>query len=152
MDLRTKISAELKIALKDKDSVRSSTIRLIMAALKDRDIAARSQGHADGIPENDILSMLGTMIKQRQESMKTYRDAGREELAVREEQEIKIIQEFLPAQLSEAEVEEIIGDLMAEHDVSEMKDMGKVMAVLKSDYAGQIDMAKASSLVRKKLG
>lgn len=152
MDIRAKFSAALKEALKSKDQTAMSTIRLILAALKDRDIAARGQGKADGIDDAEILSMLQSMIKQRRESAKVYCDAGREELAEREEAEIEVIQRFLPAQMSESEVGAAIDKIIADTGASNVKDMGKVMAVLKSEYAGRLDMGKAGGLVKGKLG
>ena len=152
MDKREEFNAALKDALKNKDQTTLSTVRLITAALKDRDIAARGQGKADGIDEAEILSMLQSMIKQRQESAKTYCDAGREELAEREEAEIEVIQKFLPAQLSDDEVSEAIDKIISETGAADIKDMGKVMGALKAQYAGQIDMGKAGGLVKSKLG
>ncbi|MCB1650417.1 MAG: GatB/YqeY domain-containing protein [Alphaproteobacteria bacterium] len=152
MDKRSEFNAALKEAMKDKDQIKLSTVRLILAALKDRDIIARGNGAADGIGDSDILSMLQSMIKQRQESAKTYCDAGREELAEREEAEIAIIQGFLPKQMSEAEVKAAIDAIVEETGAADIKDMGKVMGALKSRYAGQIDMGKAGSLVKQRLG
>lgn len=152
MNKREEFNAALKNALKNKDQTAMATIRLMLAALKDRDIAARSQGKADGIDESEILSMLQSMIKQRQESAKTYCDAGREELAEREEAEIEVIQAFLPKQMSEDEVESAISQIVEETGAADIKDMGKVMGVLKTKYAGQIDMGKASGMVKAKLG
>jgi len=152
VDKREEFTAELKTALKNKDSVAMSTIRLIMAALKDRDITARGKGQTDGISESEILSMLQSMIKQRRESVTTYRDAGREDLATREEAEIKVIEGFLPKQLSDEEVSATIDGLIKELGAKDIKDMGKIMGALKSRYAGQIDMGKAGGLVKEKLG
>lgn len=152
MDKREEFTAAMKDAMKSKNQTALSTIRLIMAALKDRDIAARSKGQADGIEEAEILSMLGSMVKQRQESAKVYCDAGREELAEREEAEIEIIQKFMPAQLSDDDVAAAIDSIIADTGASDIKDMGKVMGVLKSKYAGQVDMGKAGSAVKAKLG
>lgn len=152
MEKREEFNAALKTALKNKDQTAMSTIRLILAALKDRDIAARGQGKGDGIDESEILSMLQSMIKQRQESAKVYCDAGREELAEREEAEIEVIQAFLPQQLSDDEVDAAIEKIISDTGASDIKDMGKIMGVLKSEYAGQIDMGKASGLVKQKLG
>lgn len=151
LDKRTEFSSALKEALKNKDNVSVATIRLILAALKDRDIAAREQGNADGVDEGGILLMLQSMIKQRQESSKTYNDAGRCDLAEREEAEIEIIRQFMPKQLNEAEVTEIVDGLIVKMDAKDIKDMGKIMGVLKKDYAGQIDMGKAGAIARKKL-
>lgn len=152
MDKRAEFNLALKNAMKEKDQMSISTIRLILAALKDRDINARGSGHAEGIDENEILSMLATMIKQRRESAQTYCDAGREELAEREEEEIKIIQGFMPKQLEEAEILTIIDGIIADTGAESVRDMGKVMGVLKEKYAGQVDMGKAGGLVKEKLG
>ncbi len=152
LDKRAQFNAALKEALKSKNQTAMSTIRLILAALKDRDIAARGQGKADGVDEAEILSMLQSMIKQRQESAKIYCDAGREELAEREEAEIEVIQNFLPKQLSQEELEAAIVTIIADTGAASIKDMGKVMGVLKSQYAGQADMGKAGGLVKAKLG
>lgn len=152
MDKRAEFSAAMKEAMKSKDAVALSTVRLIMAALKDRDISARGEGKTEGIEESDILSMLSTMIKQRQESLKTYRDAGREDLAGREEEEIQVIQRFMPRQLSDSELETIVATLVKKTGAAGIKDMGKVMNALKADYAGQVDMSKAGAAVKKKLG
>ena len=151
MEKRAEFNAALKDALKNKDQIAMATIRLILAALKDRDIAARGTGNAEGIAESDILSMLQSMIKQRQESAKIYCDAGREELAEREEAEIEVIQRFLPKQLSEAEVAQALEKVIADLGAKEVKDMGRVMAVMKAQYAGQMDMGKVSGLVKQKL-
>lgn len=151
MDKRTEINNALKDALKSKDLVATATVRLILAALKDRDISARSKGNSEGVDETEILSMLSSMIKQRQESAKVYSEAGRDDLAEREEQEVDIIQSFMPAQLTDEELSNAISDLIAELGASDIKDMGKVMAELKSRYAGQVDMSKAGAEVRQKL-
>jgi len=152
MTKREEITAAMKTAMKEKNQTALSTIRLIQAALKDRDIAARGQGNADGISDAEILSMLQSMIKQRQESAQTYCDAGREELAEREEAEIEVIQTFLPKQLSEDEVNAAIAKIIEDTGAADIKDMGKVMGALKTQYAGQIDMGKAGGLVKVKLG
>ena len=152
MDKRSEITTAMKEAMKNKDQIALSTIRLINAALKDRDIAARGQGKADGVEDSEILSMLQSMIKQRQESAKTYCDAGREELAEREEAEIDVIKAFLPTQLGDDELQEVIQGIIEETGASDIKDMGKVMGVLKGKYAGQVDMGKAGGLVKEKLG
>lgn len=152
MSKREEFSQALKEALKNKDQVAMSTIRLMTAALKDRDIAARGNGQPDGIGESEILSMLQSMIKQRQESSKMYEDNGRPELAERERAEIEVIERFLPAQMSDDEVKAVIQKIIAEVGAESIKDMGKVMGQLKSNYAGQIDMAKAGGLVKGMLG
>lgn len=151
MDKRTEFNNALKDALKNKDQVAAAALRLILAALKDRDIAARSKGNSEGVDESEILSMLASMIKQRQESAKTYSDAGRDDLAEREEAEVEIIQSFMPKQLSDEETSDAIDALISELGAADIKDMGKVMGELKSRYAGQIDMGKASGAVKEKL-
>lgn len=151
MSKREDFNSALKEALKSKDQVAMSTIRLIMAALKDRDITARGNGKAEGIDDAEILSMMQSMVKQRQESSKTYTEHGRPELAEREEAEILVIQKFLPQQMSEEEAGAAIDEIIAETGADNIKDMGKVMAQLKTKYAGQLDMAKAGGMVKAKL-
>ncbi len=151
VDKRSEFNAALKEAVKSKDTVAMSTIRLILAALKDRDIAARGQGQADGIEEKDILSMLQSMIKQRQESAATYEKAGRAELAEREQAEVGIIENFLPRQLGDEEMKAAVDKIITDQGVSDIRDMGKVMAELKAKYAGQLDMGKASGVVKENL-
>ncbi|MBT6123357.1 MAG: GatB/YqeY domain-containing protein [Candidatus Puniceispirillum sp.] len=146
--MRDEITDAMKQALKAKDQVALGTMRLIMAALKDRDIAARGNGNQDGISDDDILSMLQTMIKQRNESAKMYRDGDRLELAEAEEAEIAIIQSFLPAQLDEAAMNAAIKATIAELGASSVKDMGQVMASLKNNYAGQMDFSAVSQMVK----
>jgi uncharacterized protein YqeY len=148
---RAEFTTALKEAMQSKDQVAMSTIRLITAAMKDRDIAARSSGNEEGIPDSEILSMMQSMIKQRQESSKTYRDNDRPELAEREEEEIKVIERFLPAQMSEADTSAAIEEIIADVGAESIKDMGKVMNELKTKFAGQLDMAKAGGLVKAKL-
>ena len=152
MEKREEFNTSLKEALKAKDQVAVSTIRLILAALKDRDISARGQGKADGVGDAEILSILQSMVKQRKESAKIYSDAGRHDLAEREEAEIVVLEKFLPQQIDAGEVSAIIEKLIAEVGAKDIKDMGKVMGVLKTKYAGQIDMAKAGGIVKEKLG
>lgn len=151
VDKRTEFNSALKEAMKNKDAIALATIRLIVAALKDRDIAEREKGKADGLDDAGILLMLQSMIKQRQESSKTYSDAGRCDLAEREEAEIEIIRDFMPKQLSDSEVGEIIDGLIKKMDAKDIKDMGKIMGVLKTEYAGQVDMGKAGGIAKQKL-
>lgn len=151
MSKREEFTTALKVAMQSKDQVAVSTIRLIMAAMKDRDIVARGDGNPDGISEAEILSMLQSMVKQRQESANTYAEVGRDELAERELDEIAVIKRFLPAQMSEEEVSAAIDSIIADAGVSDIKGMGKVMGELKTRYAGQMDMAKAGGIVKQKL-
>jgi uncharacterized protein YqeY len=149
--MRDTISAALTAATKAQDKRRVSTLRLISAAIKDRDIAARTAGKTEAT-DAELLDLLAKMIKQREESEKIYADAGRAELAKQEAEEIAIIREYLPKQLSDKDVEKAIADAIAKSGAASIKDMGKVMAELKANYAGQMDFAKASALVKAKLG
>ena len=149
--MREKIANALKKALKAKDHVALSTMRLIAAALKDRDIAARGNANTDGISDEEILGMLQTMIKQRTESAKLYRDGNRAELAINEEAEIEIIKNFLPAQLSLDEMKQAIATAISETGAGSIKDMGQVMGYLKAQYAGQMDFSSASQEVKAAL-
>jgi uncharacterized protein YqeY len=149
--MRETITAALKAATKAQDKRRMSTLRLIAAAIKDRDIAARTAGK-EAATDAELLELLAKMIKQREESEKIYADAGRAELAKQEAEEIAIIREYLPKQLSDQDMEKAIAGAIAEANAQSVKDMGKVMAALKARYAGQMDFAKASALVKAKLG
>ena len=149
--MRENIAAAMKQALKGKDQAALGAMRLIMAALKDRDIAARGNGNPDGISDDDILGLLQTMIKQRTESAKMYNDGGRPELAAAEEAEIAIIKEFLPAQLSDDEMKSAIAAAIEQTSAASIKDMGQVMGFLKSNYAGQMDFSAASQAVKTAL-
>lgn len=151
MDKRSEFTAALKTAMREKDEIALSTVRLILAALKDRDINAREQGNSEGLSDTEILQMLQSMIKQRQESSKTYSEAGRCDLAEREELEIDLIRGFMPKQLSEDEVSDLVDALIKKTGANDIKDMGKIMGVLKADYTGQVDMGKAGALAKKKL-
>jgi uncharacterized protein YqeY len=148
--MRETITAALKAATKAQDKRRTSTLRLIAAAIKDRDIAARTAGKGEAT-DAELLELFAKMIKQREESEKIYADAGRAELAKQEAEEIAIIREFLPKQLSEKEMQEAISAAIAKTGAASVKDMGKVMAELRSGYAVQMDFAKASAAVRAKL-
>lgn len=148
--MRDRINEALKTAMKAKDKRRISTLRLISASIKDRDIAARSAGK-DRISESDILDVLSKMIKQRRESVKTYEEAGRAELAEQEAQEIEIIEEFLPKQLSEDETREAVASVVKEIGAAGLKDMGRTMGTLKERYAGQMDFGKAGAMVKELL-
>jgi hypothetical protein len=151
MSTREKINAAMKEAMKNKDMGRVAAIRLITAAMKDKDINSRTDGRNDGIDESTLLSMLQSMIKQRLESAKIFRENNRPELAEKEEAEIKVIEEFLPQQLSDDDVAKVIGDIIAATGAAGIKDMGKVMGELKAKYAGQVDMAKAGAVIKQKL-
>ena len=140
----------LKEALKAKDACRVSTLRLIQATLKDRDIANRGAGKGP-VEDDEVLQILAKMIKQREESAKIFADNDRPELAAQEQQEIVVIKGFLPEQLSDEKVRELIAGVIAEIGAQGLRDMGKVMAVLKERYPGQMDFAKASGMVKELL-
>ncbi|MDQ0562616.1 uncharacterized protein YqeY [Rhizobium mesoamericanum] len=150
MMLRDQLAAALKDAMKSKNAERLSTVRLIQAAIKDRDIANRGTGKVEA-SDDEILQILAKMVKQRDESAKIYEENARPELAAKERAEIAVLQDFLPKQLSEAEVRSNIAAIIAEIGAAGPKDMGKVMAVLKERYAGQIDFSKASGAVKEQL-
>ena len=152
MGLRSKISSALKDAMKEKDAVRLSTLRLINAAIKDRDIAKRSEaGDDEGVGDGDILVILGKMVKQRQESARAYEEGGRLELAEQERSEIKVIERFLPKQLTDAEVAAAVEAAIAETGAESIRDMGRVMGALKDKYAGQMDFGKVGGQVKSAL-
>ena len=150
--LRERFSEALKSAMREKDALTVSTVRLILARLKERDIEVRPKGNAEGIAEPEIQQMLQGMIKQRRESIELYEKGGRPELAEKERGEIAIIERFLPQQLSEAEQEAAIKATIAAIGAAGIKDMGRTMAALRERYAGQLDPAKASQIVKKLLG
>ncbi|MGD9801173.1 MAG: GatB/YqeY domain-containing protein [Parvularculaceae bacterium] len=151
--LREKIDVALKTSMKARDDkVRVSTLRLINAAIKDRDIAARASDRCDGVTDDEILAILTKMMKQREESATVYEKGCRLDLAEQERAEMAVIKEFLPRQMSEAEIETAVKDVIAEIDASGLKDMGKSMALLKERYTGAMDFAKAGGLMKKALG
>ena len=149
MSLRERFTQSMKDSMKAGDKARLGAIRLIQATLKDRDIEARGAGK--DVSEDDILAMLQKMVKSRQESLAMYEQAGREDLAAQERGEIAVIQDFLPAQMSDEDMKAAIAAAIAETGAAAMKDMGKVVAVLKAKFTGQMDFAKASALVKAAL-
>ncbi|EBA09863.1 GatB/YqeY domain-containing protein [Sagittula stellata] len=151
MELRERVNVAVKQAMREKDAARLSTLRLINAAIKDRDIAARADGQENGVDDSEVLAILGKMVKQRRESAKTYEEGGRLDLAEREMAEIEVIEEFLPRALSDAEVSAAIDAAVAEVGAESIRDMGRVMGVLKSKYTGQMDFAAAGPLVKARL-
>lgn len=155
--MREQISAAVKAAMKTGDKRRLGTLRLMQAAIKDRDIASRvdDKGQASGrdkIDDAELLQLLQKMVKQRREAATTYRDAGRPELADTEEAEIAVIEEFMPRQLGDDEIRAAVAAMIAEIDAQGLKDMGRTMAALKQRFAGQMDFSKASALVKENLG
>lgn len=151
MQMRTRLSEALKLAMKAREAERLSTLRLINAAIKDRDIALRGEGREDGVTDPEILAIMGRMVKQRLESATAYEEGGRLELAERERAEIVIIEEFLPRKLSEAEATKAIDTAIAETGAETIRDMGRVMGVLKEKYTGRLDFAKVGPRVKERL-
>lgn len=151
MNIRERIISAMKMAMKDKDTLRVSTLRLVNAAIKEREIALRSNEDAGDIDADEILQILSKMVKQRDDSVKAYEDAGREDLAARERSEIKIIREFLPKPLTEEEVATAVADAIKETGASSIKDMGKVMGALKAQYTGRMDFGAAGASVKATL-
>ncbi len=149
--LRTQISDALKVAMKEKNGRSVSTLRLILAAVKDRDISARAKGNQEGINHAELLSLLQSMIKQRTESINLYKKGGRDELAQQELEEISVIESFLPVPLSETESNAAIKNVIEETGAKSIKDMGKVMSTLKQQYAGRMDFSQASQNIKKRL-
>ena len=150
--MREIINEAVKDAMRSKDKLRLSTLRLINAAIKDKDIALRVEDRPDGVSSSEILQILGKMVKQRQESARAYEEGGRLELAEQELSEIKIIEEFLPRQLSEDDVAKAIQKVISSVGATSIRDMGKVMASLKEKYTGQMDFGKAGATIKKLLG
>lgn len=151
MDLRASIMAATKQAMKDKAANRLSTLRLISAAIKDRDIAARAEGNDESVGDDELLAILGKMTRQRSESAKTYEEAGRIDLAERELEEITVIEEFLPRQLDDDEVDAAIDAAITTVGAASIRDMGKVMGELKGKYTGQMDFGSVGAKVKVKL-
>lgn len=152
MDLRTRLTTATKEAMKSRDSARLSTLRLISAAIKDREIAARGEGvGGEGLGDDELIAILSKMVKQRQESARAYEEGGRLELAEKELAEIAVIQNYLPRQLSEAEVTQAIDRAIADLGATSIRDMGRVMAELRARHAGQMDFGAAGPMVKQRL-
>mgnify|MGYP006273085195 FL=1 len=150
-DMKARVTSGLKDALRARDPVRLSTLRLINAAIKDRDIAARGAGEGEGIGDAEVLEILAKMVKQRQESARAYEEGGRLELAEQERAEIAVIEEYLPRQLGEEEVDAAIGSAIDQTGAAGLRDMGKVMGALKAQYTGQMDFGAVGPRVKARL-
>ena len=146
--MRSLLDTNLKEAMKSQEKQRLATLRLINAAIKDRDIAVRSEENTEGVSDDEIILILSNMVKQRKQSIIQYEEGGRIELAEREREEIKIIEEFLPNQLSEQEIKEEITKIIESKDKLSIKDMGKIMGELKTNFSGRMDFGKASEIVK----
>ncbi|MEM9967748.1 MAG: GatB/YqeY domain-containing protein [Pseudomonadota bacterium] len=151
MSLRARLTDAVKQAMKDQAAKRLSTLRLVTAAIKDKDIALRSEGRDSGTTEDEILALLGKMVKQRLEAARAYDDAGRVELAEAERGEIAVIEEFLPRQLEDAEVTAAIDEAIKSTGATTLRDMGKVIGLLKSHYTGRMDFGRVGPLVKNRL-
>ena len=149
--MRTDLNTALKSAMRERDQVAVSTIRLVLAAIKDRDIAARERGVTDGIGDDEILSLLQTMVKQRNESISLYEQGGRVDLVESEQAEIDVIRRFLPTQMDDAETQAAVDAVIDDIGAAGLKDMGRTMQELRSRYVGRMDFAKASGLVKQAL-
>lgn len=153
MTLRDRLTAALKDAMKSREADRTSTLRLINAAIKDRDIALRGEGGGDeGVSDTEIMAILGKMVKQRQESARMYEEGGRLELAEKELAEVRVIEEYLPRQLTGDEVAAAIAAVIADTGATGIRDMGRVMAALKARYTGQMDFGSVGPMVKDRLG
>ena len=146
--MRSELDENLKEAIKSQEKQRVATLRLINAAIKDRDIAVRSEENTEGVSDDEIILILSNMVKQRKQSIIQYEEGGRIELAEREREEIKIIQEFLPNQLTNDEIEAEISKIIDAEDQLSIKDMGKIMGELKNKFSGRMDFGKASEIVK----
>ena len=146
--MRSELDANLKEAIKSQEKQRVATLRLINAAIKDRDIAVRSEENTEGVSDAEIILILSNMVKQRKQSIVQYEEGGRVELAEREREEIKIIQEFLPNQLTDEEIQIEISKIIDAHEQLTIKDMGKIMGELKENFSGRMDFGKASVIVK----
>ena len=146
--MRSELDANLKEAIKSQEKQRVATLRLINAAIKDRDIAVRSEENTEGVSDAEIILILSNMVKQRKQSIIQYEEGGRVELAEREREEIKIIQEFLPNQLTDEEIHTEVSKIIDAHDQLTIKDMGKIMGQLKEKFSGRMDFGKASAIIK----
>ena len=146
--MRSELDENLKEAIKSQEKQRVATLRLINAAIKDRDIAVRSEENTEGVSDDEIILILSNMVKQRKQSIIQYEEGGRIELAEREREEIKIIQEFLPNQLTNEEIKAEISKIIDAEDQLTIKDMGKIMGELKNKFSGRMDFGKASEIVK----
>ena len=151
MDMRERVNVALKQAMRDKAVDRLSTLRLINAAIKDRDIAARGEGNDDGVSDAEVVAILGKMVKQRHESARAYDEGGRIDLAERERAEVTVLEEFLPRQLTQDEVAAAVDAAITKLSASSIRDMGKVMGELKGRYTGQMDFGVVGPMIKDRL-
>ena len=151
MSLRNKIDEDYKQTIKNKDKHKTDALRLIRSAIKDKDIAARTSENKEGINDSEILSLLISLIKQRNDSIEQFQKAKRDDLIQNEQSEIEIIKEYLPQQKTQEETEKIITEIIKSNNLESIKDMGKLMSIIKNDYAGEVDMGLVSKIAKSKL-
>ena len=151
MSLRNKIDEEYKQSIKNKDQQKIDTLRLIRSAIKDKDISSRTSENKEGISDTEILSLLLNLIKQRKDSIEQFQKAKRDDLIKNEQNEIEVIKEYLPQQKSEEETEKIIVEIIKKNNLESIKDMGKLMSIIKNDYAGEVDMGLVGKIAKSKL-
>ena len=152
MSLRELIDNDYKQSIKEKDKEKTNTLRLIKSAIMDKDISLRSVSNNEGISDTEILSLMLSLIKQRKDSIEQFQKANREDLIKKEQNEISVINKYLPKQKSEEETENIVNELINKHNLENMKDMGKLMSLIKKDYAGEVDMGFVGRFAKSKLG
>ena len=151
MSLRNKIDEDYKQTIKNKEKHKINTLRLIRSAIKDKDIASRTSENKEGINDSEILSLLISLIKQRKDSIEQFEKAKRDDLIKNEQNEIEIIKEYLPQQKSQEETENIIVEIIKKNNLESIKDMGKLMSIIKNDYAGEVDMGLVGKIAKSKL-
>ena len=152
MNLRNKIEEDYKQSIKDKNQDKINTLRLIKSAIKDKDISSRSSTNKEGINDREILTLLISLIKQRKDSIEQFQKANRDDLIKNEQSEINVINIYLPKQKSQEETEEIVNDLIKKNNMETIKDMGKLMGLIKNDYSGEVDMGLVGKIAKSKLG
>ena len=151
MSLRNKIDEDYKQSIKNKDQQKVDTLRLIRSAIKDKDISTRTSENKEGINDPEILSLLINLIKQRKDSIEQFQKAKRDDLIKNEQREIEIINEYLPQQKTQEETEKIINEIISSNNLESIKDMGKLMSIIKNDYAGEVDMGLVGKIAKSKL-
>ena len=151
MSLRNKIDEDYKQSIKNKDQQKVDTLRLIRSAIKDKDISTRTSENKEGINDSEILSLLINLIKQRKDSIEQFQKAKRDDLIKNEQSEIEIIKEYLPQQKTQEETEKIINEIITTNNLESIKDMGKLMSIIKNDYAGEVDMGLVGKIAKSKL-
>ena len=151
MSLRDKIDEDYKQSIKNKDQKKTDTLRLIRSAIKDKDISSRTIENKEGINDSEILSLLLNLIKQRNDSIEQFQKAKRDDLIKNEQSEIEIIKEYLPQQKTQEETEKIINEIIISNNLESIKDMGKLMSLIKNDYAGEVDLGLVGKIAKSKL-